>query len=76
VTRDYPPALLLHGDKDTDVPDEQSVLMSRDLERHEAKHEFVSMPNRGHGSDHQMQEPDVAAAFDHVMGFLKKYLAQ
>jgi len=34
------------------------------------------MPNRGHGSDHQMQEPDVAAAFDHVMGFLKKYLAQ
>jgi dipeptidyl aminopeptidase/acylaminoacyl peptidase len=76
VTSDYPPALLLHGDKDTDVPYEQSVLMTKELESHHIQHEFVSMPGRGHGFDREMQAPDVAAAFDRVMAFLKKYLAQ
>ena len=75
VSRDYPPALLLHGDKDTDVPYEQSVLMSRELERHHVPHELITMPNRGHGFDRAMQEPDVAAAFDRVLVFLKKHLA-
>ena len=76
VTSDYPPALLLHGDQDTDVPYEQSVLMTKELESHHIQHEFVSMSDRGHGFDREMQAPDVAAAFDRVMAFLKKYLAQ
>ena len=76
VTSDYPPALLLHGDKDTDVPYEQSVLMTKELERHRVRHEFVPMPNRGHGFDREMEAPDVAAAFDRVLAFLKQYLTQ
>jgi acetyl esterase/lipase len=76
VTSDYPPALLLHGDKDTDVPYEQSVLMAKELERRHVPYEFRPMPNRGHGFDHAMQDPDVAAAFDAVLLFLKKHLAQ
>jgi acetyl esterase/lipase len=76
VTKDYPPALLLHGDKDTDVPYEQSVAMTKELERHHILHEFIPMPNRGHGFDREMQAPDVAAAFDQVLAFLKKNLGQ
>ena len=32
VTAEYPPTLLIHGDQDTDVPHEQSVLMAAALE--------------------------------------------
>jgi predicted GNAT family acetyltransferase len=50
--------------------------MTKELESHHIQHEFVSMSDRGHGFDREMQAPDVAAAFDRVMAFLKKYLAQ
>ena len=42
VSKSYPPTLLLHGDKDTDVPFEQSVLMARELERHGVQHELIT----------------------------------
>ena len=41
VTKEYPPTLLLHGDNDTDVPFEQSVLMAKELERHGILHELI-----------------------------------
>ena len=56
VTKDFPPTLLLHGDRDTDVPFEQSVLMAKELERRGVD-EFIAIPGRdivrhGHvGSD-------------------------
>jgi acetyl esterase/lipase len=74
VTKEYPPTLLLHGDQDTDVPYEQSVLMARKLEESHVDHNLISMANRGHGFDREMQAPAVAAAFDTVLAFLKKYL--
>jgi acetyl esterase/lipase len=74
VTRDYPPTLLLHGDKDTDVPYEQSVLMSREFERNGIEHELITMPGRGHGFDGDMGDPAVAAAFDRVLRFLEKQM--
>ena len=74
VTKEFPPTLLLHGDQDTDVPYEQSVLMARKLEEYHVDHNLVTMGNRGHGFDREMQEPAVAAAFDGVLAFLKKYL--
>jgi acetyl esterase/lipase len=74
VTKDYRPTLLLHGDNDTDVPYEQSVLMAKELERQGVQHELLTMPGRGHGFDGMMWDPAVAQAFDRVLGFLKKQL--
>ncbi len=74
VTRDYPPTLLLHGDSDTDVPFEQSVLMARELERRGVRHEFIALPGRGHLFDRDMSDPMVAAAFDRGPSFLKAQL--
>jgi acetyl esterase/lipase len=74
VTRDYPPTLLLHGDNDTDVPFEQSVLMAKELERQGIQHELISMPGRGHGFDGAMWDPAIAATFDRVLRFLDRAL--
>ena len=77
VSAEYPPTLLLHGDKDTDVPYEQSVLMARELARHKVEHDLITMTNRGHGFDggrEALKDPVVAAAFDQVIAFLDKHL--
>jgi acetyl esterase/lipase len=49
VSPAYPPTLLIHGTKDSDVPHEQSVLMDRELTRQGVPHEFISVPDGGHG---------------------------
>ncbi len=67
-------ALLLHGDKDTDVPYEQSVLMNAELDRHGIRHEFIKMPGLGHGFDEDFEDPKVAAAFDRALKFLEREL--
>ena len=69
VTKDYPPTLLLHGDSDTDVPFEQSVLMAKELERRGVLHDFIAIPGRGHLFDKDMSDPMIAAAFDQVCRF-------
>jgi acetyl esterase/lipase len=76
VSGDYPPTLLLHGDKDTDVPYEQSALMAGELERHGIRHEFITMPGLGHGFDEDNENPSVSAAFDRVLKFLERELEQ
>lgn len=73
VTREYPPTLLLHGDQDTDVPCEQSVLMAQELERCGVEHELMILPGRGHGFDVAgagMGDPAVSEVFDRVLAFL------
>ena len=74
VTKDYPPTLLLHGDQDTDVPFDQSVLMAKEFERHGVQHEFIRMAGRGHGFDAAMWDPVITATFDRVLTFLQKQL--
>jgi acetyl esterase/lipase len=74
VTKEYPPTLLLHGDNDTDVPHEQSVLMAKELERHGVQHELITMRGRGHGFDATMWDPAIAQTFDRVLAFLKQQL--
>jgi acetyl esterase/lipase len=74
VTPGYPPTLLLHGDNDTDVPFEQSVLMAKELERQGVKHEFIALAGRGHGFDHDMSDPEISATFVRVLSFLKAHL--
>ena len=71
VTRGYPPTLLLHGDRDTDVPYAQSSLMAAELARVGVAHELVTIPGGEHGFDREMQNPIVARAFDRVLSFLR-----
>jgi acetyl esterase/lipase len=49
VTADYPPTFLIHGEKDTDVPHEQSVLMAAELKKHGVDHRLLSIPGAEHG---------------------------
>ncbi|MGE5646328.1 MAG: alpha/beta hydrolase [Acidobacteriota bacterium] len=74
VTRDYPPTMLLHGDKDTDVPFAQSVLMEKELKRNGVATEFLTIPGGEHGFDRNMDDPRVADAFNRVIAFLQKHL--
>jgi acetyl esterase/lipase len=73
VSPDYPPTLLLHGDQDTDVPHEQSVLMAKELARHQVKHELITMPQRGHGFDKDMDDSLVRDVFNKVLSFLDRH---
>ena len=49
VTSEYPPTLLIHGTKDTDVPYEQSQLMAEQLTRHGVKHRLITVDGAEHG---------------------------
>ena len=74
ITRDYPPTMLLHGDKDTDVPFAQSEQMARALEKVGVEHVFVPVPGGEHGFDRSLEDPAAAAAFDRVLKFLAQHL--
>jgi acetyl esterase/lipase len=88
VTRAYPPTLLLHGDKDTDVPFEESVRMAAALKRHGVAHRLIRMRNYDHvfdvfptgpGPDAEpigLKDPEVSAAFDQVVALLRKHLGR
>jgi acetyl esterase/lipase len=75
VGKDYPPTLLLHGDGDTDVPYQQSVMMAEALEDGGIEHELVTIRGGGHGFDGLgLDDSIVAGAFDKVIGFLDGHL--
>ena len=74
VDAHYPPTLLLHGEKDTDVPFALSSLMAEELQKHGVEHQFISNPDWNHGFDGKMKEPAVAAAFEQVLVFLCNHL--
>jgi acetyl esterase/lipase len=72
ISRDYPPTLLLHGNRDTDVPYRQSVMMAQELDRHGVENEFITIPGGGHGFDGMgSSDPKVSGAFHRVMAFLE-----
>ena len=74
VGPDYPPTLLLHGDKDTDVPHYLSQNMATELTRHGVDHQFITIQDGGHGFDADVESPVAKHAFEEVLGFLQKYL--
>jgi len=67
VTRNFPPTMLLHGDKDTDVPFEQYVQMANELKQKGVEYVFIPMPNAGHGFD-------TSLTFDRALAFFNKHL--
>src|SRR5258708_39442923 len=73
VTAAFPPTLLVHGTKDTDVPYEQSAQMARELGRKGVAHELITLKYAGHG----LVGVKPAVVFDtqeRVLAFLKKHL--
>lgn len=77
ISKDYPPALLLHGDMDTDVPYAQSVLMAYKLLQNGVDHELLVVRGGGHAfdvSDHPSDAQDGDSdPFRAVLGFLRKH---
>ena len=72
VTRDYPPTLLIHGTKDTDVPYELSVQMDKELTAKRIAHEFVTLPEGGHGFGRG--DTEIAArTYQQVVEFLNEH---
>lgn len=73
VTKDYPPTLLIHGAKDTDVPFEQSVLMAEQFQKHSVEHQLLSIPNAEHGLTGG-DPKRIDEAYDAVLPFLSKFM--
>jgi acetyl esterase/lipase len=73
VSADYPPTLLLHGDVDTDVPYEESVLMANELARYQVEHELITIPQWGHGFDNEMDDPLVRNILNKMLRFLDRH---
>lgn len=73
ITANYPPILMVHGTKDTDVPYELSANMAKELAKHKVPHELVTVPDAGHGlagGDKQL----VQAAHEKAAAFIRMQL--
>jgi acetyl esterase/lipase len=73
VSSDYPPTVLIHGTRDTDVPHEQSEMMAAELRRHSVEHLLISIPGGEHGfagGDPQL----IDAAYTKAFAFVDKHL--
>ena len=75
VTKEYPPTLLLHGTKDTDVPYEQSVFMRAAIIKEKVEAKLITIPNGEHVFDKNSQDPIVQNALKQVIDFLKTHLS-
>jgi acetyl esterase/lipase len=74
VTPQYPPTLLIHGTKDTDVPYELSDQMARELAAKSVEHDFITIPEGGHGFDNRNQDVAIRT-YQQVIAFLEKHRA-
>lgn len=73
IPANYPPVLLIHGNKDTDVPFSQSLRMAKQLKKNKIQYRFVEMNNYNHVFDlleGGLSNPDIAKVFEEVRVFL------
>lgn len=75
VTKEFPPTLLLHGTKDTDVPYEQSVFMRAAIIKQSVESRLITIPNGEHVFDKNFQDPIVQNALKQVVDFLKNHIS-
>jgi acetyl esterase/lipase len=73
ITREYTPTILLHGDRDTDVPYEQSATMAGALSRAGVDNSLVTIEGGGHGFEHE-ESDDTKRSMDLVMSFMKEHV--
>ena len=74
IKDDYHPAILLHGDRDTDVPYQQSLDMYNALKTRGLAAELVTYPGGGHGFDWNKNDSRVPGLIEKALAFAKKYL--
>ena len=72
VTQKYPPTLLIHGTKDTDVPYEQSELMARQLKREGVESELITVEGGGHGLGN-IDKAEVSKVYARAVVFIKTH---
>jgi len=73
VTQDYPPTLLIHGTKDTDVPYEQSEMMAEQLKQHGVPFLLKPVKNGEHGFVGGNPK-EIEDAYNTMREFIVKYL--
>ena len=76
IHSNFPPVLLIHGDKDRDVPFQQSVFMDKALGLKNIDHQFIKMAGFGHAFDKLeggFGNAQIRNAFYEVVKFLDKY---
>ncbi len=77
VSKDDPPLLLVHGEKDDGVPFNQSVLMAKTYRRAGLAVEFIAVKNAGHDFQHMGDapiSPSVEIIHQRTVDFFKRYL--
>jgi acetyl esterase/lipase len=75
VTPEYPPTILIHGDKDRDVPYEQSVMMDNELAQYGVERKLITIPGGGHGFGGS--DPNIIAdAYQQAVAFVRKYMEE
>lgn len=73
VTSKYPPTLMIHGTKDTDVPYELSADMAKELKSKGVEHELMTIDGAGHGLSGAKPEV-IAKTQARAFEFLKRHL--
>lgn len=73
VTKEYPPTLLIHGTRDTDVPFVQSTMMAEQLKKHGVPHQLAPIENGEHGFGGGDRK-QIDAAYKTMREFIVKHL--
>ncbi len=76
ISKEFPPTLFLHGDKDTDVPYEQSLMMYETLRKVGIHTELITVYGADHVFDQYINDVQVKNAFEKTVEFLKKHLIE
>lgn len=73
VTADYPPTMLIHGTKDTDVPFEQSEMMAQQFNKHGVEHKLIAIPGGEHGLGGGNPKL-IDDAYDQALAFVNRHI--
>jgi acetyl esterase/lipase len=73
IKKDYPPILMIHGTKDTDVPYEESADMAKELARQKRAYELITVHGGGHGLG-GADKKVVAEAHRRALDFIREQL--
>lgn len=74
ISNDYPTTLLIHGDKDTDVPYEESVGMYNELRNNGIECELLTIKDADHTFDYNMNNPAAVDSIKTVINFLNRVI--